>query len=99
MLEKRFGTPPEIDNIEIKSKIDNNYYKLDEKVVPRKTRMTEIDINTSIKKMKQKQRILTKLPNKNCGICGAPNCETFAEDCAWGDADLTDCVFLRTGSH
>ena len=99
MLEKRFGTPPEIDNNEINSKIENNYYKLDDQVVPRKTRMTESDINTSIKRMKQKQRILTKLPNKNCGICGAPTCETFAEDCAWGDADLTDCVFLRTGSH
>jgi iron only hydrogenase large subunit-like protein len=96
MLEKRFGQPPEIDNTDIKEKIKN---KLNEKVVPRKTRLMESDISTSIKKMKQKQRILTKLPNKNCGICGAPTCETFAEDCAWGDADLTDCIFLRTGTH
>lgn len=99
MLEKRFGNPPELDSSEINKKIENNYHKLDEKVVPRKTRLMESDINTCIKKMKQKERILTKLPNKNCGICGAPTCETFAEDCAWGDADLTDCVFLRTGAH
>ncbi len=45
--------------------------------------------------MKQKERILTKLPKKDCGLCGAPNCETFAEDCAWGEADLTDCIYLQ----
>lgn len=99
MLVKKFGQPPERDDNEINRKIKNNYYKLDEKVVPRKTRLMESDISTSIRKMKQKQRILTKLPNKNCGLCGAPTCETFAADCAWGDADLTDCIFLRSGSH
>jgi len=96
MLQKRFGQAPRTDNSEINRKIEEGYYKLDKTVVPRKTRLMESDISTSIKRMKQKQRILTKLPNKNCGICGAPDCETFAEDCAWGDAELTDCIFLRT---
>jgi len=48
--------------------------------------------------MKQKQRILTKLPNKNCGLCGSPTCEAFAGDCAWGDAELTDCIFMKIDS-
>ncbi|MFC2136080.1 (Fe-S)-binding protein [Bacteroidota bacterium] len=32
-------------------------------------------------------------------MCGAPTCETFAEDCAWGEADLTDCIFFKISSQ
>jgi len=98
MLEKKYGNPPEINNEEILRKMDDNYYTLDESVIPRSTRSMESDINTSIKRMKQKQRILTKLPNKNCGLCGSPTCEAFAGDCAWGDAELTDCIFMKIDS-
>lgn len=99
MFEKRYGNPPEIDNMDIMNKMADNYYELDEKVIPRTTRSTESNIAMSIKRMNQKQRILRKLPNKNCGLCGAPDCETFAEDCAWGEAVLTDCILLKSNSH
>ncbi len=99
MFEKRYGDPPEIDNKEIHLRMDKNYYKLDKKVIPRITRSMSGDITISIKRMNQKQKILRKLPNKNCGLCGAPTCETFAQDCAWGDAELTDCIFLKSNSH
>lgn len=98
LLEKKYGQPREIDRQEIAHRMDKNYYGLDQSVVPRSTRSTDSDINTLIKKMKQKQRILTKLPSKNCGLCGSPDCETFAEDCAWGDAELTDCIFMKIDS-
>jgi Fe-S-cluster-containing hydrogenase component 2 len=98
MNEKKYGDPPEIDKKVISKRISDNYYTLEEMVIPRTTRSFETVINISIKRMNQKQRILAKLPNKNCGLCGAPSCETFAEDCAWGDAELTDCVFFSTDS-
>jgi ArsR family metal-binding transcriptional regulator len=46
--------------------------------------------------MKQKERIFAKLPKKDCGLCGAATCETFAQDCALGEADLTDCIFFKS---
>lgn len=38
--------------------------------------------------------ILAKLPGLDCGSCGAPTCETFAEDIVRGDAGFNDCVVL-----
>jgi len=52
------------------------------------------DRKTAIKKVKQRDQILKKLPGKNCSACGAPNCFTLAEDIVLGQASLDDCVFL-----
>jgi Na+-translocating ferredoxin:NAD+ oxidoreductase RNF subunit RnfB len=38
------------------------------------------------------------LPSKNCGACGAPDCETLAEDVVRGEARIDDCVFLKIES-
>jgi Predicted NADH:ubiquinone oxidoreductase, subunit RnfB len=35
-----------------------------------------------------------KLPQKDCGLCGSPSCASFAEDCARGEADVTECIFF-----
>jgi len=99
MLEKRHGQPPEIDTIEVGRKLKENYYNMVEPVIPRPIRSMDVDITTSIKRLNQKERILRKLPNKDCGVCGSPTCDTFAQDCAWGDADLTDCIFIKLSSH
>ncbi len=99
ILEKRHGDPPELDKGKIDIKAKENYYTMIDPVIPRPTRTTEIDLTTSIKRMNQKERILQKLPQKDCGACGAPTCETFAQDCANGEADLTDCIFIKLSSR
>ena len=38
--------------------------------------------------------IMEKLPDLDCGSCGAPTCESFAEDVVRGQADINDCVVL-----
>lgn len=38
--------------------------------------------------------ILEQLPGLDCGSCGAPTCETFAEDVVRGKATLNDCTVL-----
>ncbi len=88
-----------IDNITLNKdhvieKYNNDYYFLEKPLTPRVLNDSKKDIATSIKKMKQKERILAKLPRNNCGLCGAPTCEVFAEDCASGKSDFTQCVFL-----
>jgi len=32
------------------------------------------------------------LPNVDCGLCGAPNCKTLAEDITNNKAHISDCV-------
>ena len=99
ILRKKYGTATAINKKEIKEKYLNGYYFMENKLVPRKTRSLSTDLVASIKRMKQKERILSKLPKKDCGLCGAPTCETFAQDCSLGEADLSDCIFFKMGSH
>ncbi|MGD9559812.1 MAG: [Fe-Fe] hydrogenase large subunit C-terminal domain-containing protein [Oscillospiraceae bacterium] len=40
------------------------------------------------------EETLQQLPMLDCGSCGAPTCEAFAEDVVRGDAQLGDCVVL-----
>ena len=40
------------------------------------------------------QKLLDSLPGLDCGSCGAPTCETFAEDVVKGNADKNDCVVI-----
>ncbi|MEN8222076.1 MAG: [Fe-Fe] hydrogenase large subunit C-terminal domain-containing protein [Acidobacteriota bacterium] len=76
------------------NKYKEGFYLLDSPILPRPTRSSDKDLALSVKRIKQKERILQKLPHKDCCLCGAPTCETFAEDCAYGEADLTDCIFF-----
>ncbi len=42
--------------------------------------------------------IMKKLPQLDCGSCGAPSCATFAEDVVRGAASVSECVVLMRRS-
>lgn len=94
LMEKKFAETKSVDKNLVLKKYKDRYYYLEHQVLPRVIRPVDRDISASIKKMRQRDRILMKLPKKDCGLCGSPDCATFAEDCAGGDADLTDCIFF-----
>jgi iron only hydrogenase large subunit-like protein len=95
LLEKKYDKPKyDIDKDKALQNYKKGYYFLENPILARSTRSSKPDIATSIKRMRQKERISMKLPHKNCGLCGAPTCDTFAKDCAHGKSDLTDCAFF-----
>ncbi len=55
----------------------------------------KIDIKIALSKMAERRKILASLPKINCGACGSPNCEVFADDVVNGETELFDCVILR----
>ncbi len=55
----------------------------------------KIDIKIALNKMAEKKKIISSLPKINCGACGSPDCETFADDVVNGELNLFDCVILR----
>lgn len=48
----------------------------------------------SFEKYEEREEILEKLPGLDCGSCGAPTCQTFAEDVVRGRATINDCTVL-----
>jgi iron only hydrogenase large subunit-like protein len=84
----------DVDDAEVKEKFDQGYYNLEQPILPRSTTYFDTDLETSIKRMKEKERVYSKLPQVDCGCCGAPTCMAFAEDFVRGDAELTNCIYL-----
>lgn len=83
-----------IDDEEFERRIEEKYYLLENPVLPRATEYFDTDLVTSIKRMKEKERVYQKLRQIDCGCCGSPTCMAFAEDFARGAVKLTNCIFL-----
>jgi len=65
------------------------------KVEPRSMMVLDEDMGMALKKMERVRRIMSFLPGIDCGACGAPNCESLAEDIVRKEAHLSNCVFLQ----
>ncbi len=84
----------EIEDERIEENLKRGYYFIENPILPRPTKYFDTDLETSIKRMKEKERVYKKLRQIDCGYCGAPTCMAFAEDYVRGEVNLTDCVFL-----
>ena len=52
------------------------------------------NIEDAMRLMQQADEVFDRLPNLDCGSCGAPSCRALAGDVALGQAQETDCIFL-----
>ena len=83
-----------VDEDEIEKKLQEGYYFIENPILPRPTKYFDTDLATSIKRMKERERVYQKLRQIDCSCCGAPTCMAFAEDFVRGEAKLTDCIFF-----
>ncbi len=90
----KYETPIKVDKKEVVRKLKESYYFWEHPIKPRPTKYFDTDLITSIKKIKERDRIYQNLRKIDCGCCGAPTCMTFAEDIVRGEAELTDCIFI-----
>jgi len=67
---------------------DKNFDQLD-------TRSSKLSLSEAIERENQVQEVYKSLPQKECGVCGSPDCRTFAEDVVDGKAVMEDCVYLN----
>jgi iron only hydrogenase large subunit-like protein len=95
--KNKYDTVIEIDEDDVAQKLDEGYYFFENPILPRPTKYFDTDLVTSIKRIRESERIYMRLPQIDCGCCGAPTCKAFAEDVVRGDAELTDCILLAQG--
>lgn len=82
-----------IDEDQVKERLKQGYYRMNP-LRPRPKKFFDTDLVTSIKRMKERERIYQKLPRKDCGYCGSPTCMAFAEDYVKKEVELTDCIYI-----
>lgn len=64
-------------------------------IAPRPIEKLDEDIQVALKKMERKRRLMCFLPGFDCGACGAPDCQTLAEDIVQGKAQISHCIFMQ----
>jgi len=98
--KRKYESKVETNDADIQRKLVEGYYELEREVLPRPTMFFDTDLETSIKRLKERERVFKKLRQIDCGCCGAPTCLDFAEDYVRGKIRLTDCIFLsKKGSE
>lgn len=64
-------------------------------IEPRNIEKLDEDISVAMKKMRRKRQMMCFLPGFDCAACGAPDCDTLAEDIVQGKANLSNCIFMQ----
>ncbi|MFW6019220.1 MAG: [Fe-Fe] hydrogenase large subunit C-terminal domain-containing protein [Bacteroidales bacterium] len=64
-------------------------------VEPRSMMKLDNDLSIALRKMRQVQMTMERLPRVDCTVCGAPSCRALAEDIVQGKASINDCIFIQ----
>ncbi len=91
---ERRGEQAKDHEVESERNYLNNNIKVGE-IKPRSMLVLDENITLALEKMKRLNEYRAKLPQKDCGVCGAPTCDALAHDIVMGEAKLTDCIFLK----
>ena len=82
-----------VTDAEVERRYPTADFSLDAPFKPR-VRANAGDLRERVRRVKEAETVLHKLPGYDCGLCGAPTCATLAHDVAAGEAAATDCVLL-----
>jgi hypothetical protein len=85
-----------VDPKDVSRLYHKNFLSFDHPATPVESRPLDRDPVKAIRKAKRRDRIFAGLPRKDCGVCGAPDCRTLADDIVRGLARLEDCPFVTT---
>lgn len=86
LAEKQFTTV--LDEIDIPIE----KFIITEPIHPLYSTKLDRDLTRAIEKLVQIEKVLTNLPQIDCGACGSPSCRALAEDIVLGYARLEDCM-------
>jgi iron only hydrogenase large subunit-like protein len=88
------------DEKDASKKLTDGYINLKEhsflgNIEPRNIEKLDEDLSLAMKKMERKRHMMGFLPGFDCAGCGAPDCQTLADDIVQGDAGISHCVFMQ----
>jgi iron only hydrogenase large subunit-like protein len=89
------GDQATVKEEKVRSLLREHFFDLESEIKARPVRPLGRDLREAIALKREKDALLKLLAGKDCGACGAPDCETLADDIVRGRAQLTDCVFVR----
>jgi Fe-S-cluster-containing hydrogenase component 2 len=94
-IVRQLGDPPPVKEERVRSLLQAKLFELEDAILPRSSPPPSTDLRRTAARQRQKRELWSQLPKKDCGACGAPDCDSLASDVADGGAALTDCPFFH----
>jgi iron only hydrogenase large subunit-like protein len=94
-LVRMFGVEKRVKAEYVKNLYEKGWFFTDRKDNPPERKLFQGSISNGIERQNRIEEILRLLPGKECGLCGSPDCRTFAEDVVEGKDSLESCIFLE----
>lgn len=95
-LVKMFGEKTRVSRELVKRQYKAGFFSLKQQLEASPLPPLDPDQAKAIEKARERKEIVQKLPETDCGACGAPDCRTLAEDVVLGHALLSDCPFMES---
>jgi iron only hydrogenase large subunit-like protein len=95
MLLRMYHGKKGVNPSSVKKLYREGFFSFENKVKPKPFPPLDTDRTRALKKLKEKEKIIKTLPGIDCGVCGAPDCKTLADDIVRQEAKLKDCRFFR----
>jgi len=92
---RMFGEERRVKQHYLRKIYQEGWFQAERQVLPIRTEKIDLTIAERIEQQKRVESILKALPQKHCGMCGSPDCRTFAEDVVAGKARMKDCAQLK----
>jgi len=93
-LVSALGDRTVVDNADINLLFHKDFLSFQHPVKPLEMPPLDADPGQAIQKANRRNDLNKRLPQKDCGACGAPDCRTLADDIVRGEAVLADCPFM-----
>lgn len=94
-LVRTLGPDRDLDRDRVWRESEAGAFRMPHRITPRPMRPLHDDIAIAITRMTDRDRVLSLLPRIDCGACGAPTCDAFADDVVRGEVTDDACVFVR----
>ncbi len=94
-IVRHLGDQGAVNEEKVRSLLREHFFDIESEIRARQVRPLARNLRQAIEMKREKDALLATLPRKDCAACGAPDCETLADDIVRGNAKLADCVFVR----
>ncbi len=93
-LVRMYGVEKRVKYGYVKKLYEKGWFFADKVNYAQEKTLSRQALSARIQRQKRVEELLQRLPRKECGMCGSPDCETFAEDVADRKATLDRCYFF-----
>ena len=88
-----------VESYMVKKLYKDGFFSFERRVKPKPFPPLDEDRGRALRKLQLKEEYMAKLPGIDCGVCGAPDCKTLADDIVREYAKLEDCRFMNQGGN